>query len=140
MGRHAIASLRLHNCKASHYEKKTRSLRKKPCTDGRAGYYCEVKASNPGIPSLERSQTATTTSASSLTSKSTRRHDLAGAIFVRRNAWPGKIDRSSGENEVERTTIAFNGSVCGTGITKNVLGPHTASGGNMGDVWKAWGS
>ena len=65
---------------------------------------------------------------------------LAEAIFVRRNAWAGTIDRSSGENEVERTTIAFNGSVCGTGITKNVLGPHTASGGNMGDVWKAWGS
>jgi len=42
---------------------------------------------------------------------STQRHDLAEAIFVRRNAWAGTIDRSSGENEVERTTIAFNGII-----------------------------
>jgi hypothetical protein len=75
-----------------------------------------------------------------LTTGNGLRHDLAEAIFVRRNAWAGTIDRSSGENEVERTTIAFNGIICGTGTTKNVLGPQIASVSNMGDVWKAWGS
>ena len=49
------------------------------------------------------------------------------------------IDRSSSENEVERTMIAFNGSGCAKGITKNVWGAQIAAGGGMGDVWRAAG-
>ena len=50
------------------------------------------------------------------------------------------IDCSSGKNEVERTTIAFNGSVYGVGSTENAFGAQIAGDGDMGDVWRASGS
>jgi len=49
-------------------------------------------------------------------------------------------DCSRGENEVERTAIAFNGSVYGVGSTKNVFGAQISGDGDMGDVWRASGS
>ena len=49
-------------------------------------------------------------------------------------------DCSRGENEVERTTIAFNGSVYGVGSTENAFGAQIAGDGDMGDVWRASGS
>ena len=45
-----------------------------------------------------------------------------------------------GENEVERTPIAFNGSVYGVGCTENAFGTQIAGDGDMGDVWSASGS